>query len=384
MSDQLNLRSLDALRGLLACYVLAGHARWLLWAGWDAWSHASHSTADHLMAMASACFRYGHEAVVVFFVLSGFFIHLGAARRFATGSLDGTRPSIAAFFQRRFRRLAPPYAFALLVTLAADFFGRWLYPALYSGRTGDTLLDITFARTGYGVAATIPALVMLPDSLGRTFGSNGPLWSLAYEVLYYLFYPGWLLLRKQSAWLAYGPAVLLLAGSSWLASDGTFLGSVVAHYPLWLAGAALAEFVCSRRLRGNLALLLTQVALGVGALAVSSRLYLGLAQLGLYVIGGGAFVLAFAGMSAGLSDNLLVRMAEWLGLRSYTIYICHFPLLVLTSALTFHLLGHRPMSGWVALGGGTTILLCSAAFFVVCERPFLRPARVRHVISNDA
>ena len=32
-SPSLNLKSLDALRGFLAIYVLLGHCRWLLWAG---------------------------------------------------------------------------------------------------------------------------------------------------------------------------------------------------------------------------------------------------------------------------------------------------------------------------------------------------------------
>src|SRR5260221_6199720 len=80
-----NLRSLDALRGLLACYVVMGHARWLLWAGFSEWNKRSHHAWTNVLAYASASLRYGHEAVMVFFVLSGFFIHLRTAQRMATG-----------------------------------------------------------------------------------------------------------------------------------------------------------------------------------------------------------------------------------------------------------------------------------------------------------
>jgi hypothetical protein len=37
------LRALDMLRGALAVYVLAGHCRWLLWAGHGVWMAAPHS-----------------------------------------------------------------------------------------------------------------------------------------------------------------------------------------------------------------------------------------------------------------------------------------------------------------------------------------------------
>jgi len=49
----INLRSLDVLRGLVATYVLLGHARWLLWTGHAAWIKLQHSLA--------ACRTYGDD-----------------------------------------------------------------------------------------------------------------------------------------------------------------------------------------------------------------------------------------------------------------------------------------------------------------------------------
>ena len=69
------------LRGLLAAYVLAGHARWLLWTGQGKWAAKSHSVWQNVLATSSGLPRYGHEAVMVFLVLSGFFIHLRAAQQ---------------------------------------------------------------------------------------------------------------------------------------------------------------------------------------------------------------------------------------------------------------------------------------------------------------
>jgi peptidoglycan/LPS O-acetylase OafA/YrhL len=98
---RLNLRTLDMLRGMLAVYVLLGHCRWLLWAGHSAWMAAPHAAWLVPITFASASVRYGREAVMVFFVLSGFFIHLRFAQR------TSEQPALPAgeFYRRRAHRL---------------------------------------------------------------------------------------------------------------------------------------------------------------------------------------------------------------------------------------------------------------------------------------
>lgn len=75
----IDLRSLDVLRGMLAVYVVAGHARWLLWEGHSEWIKYSHSWWENVLAYASVSLRFGHEAVLIFFLFSGIFIHLRMA-----------------------------------------------------------------------------------------------------------------------------------------------------------------------------------------------------------------------------------------------------------------------------------------------------------------
>jgi peptidoglycan/LPS O-acetylase OafA/YrhL len=184
----INLGRLDALRGLLATYVLAGHCRWLLWEGHAAWLAHAHSMWEVPIAYASALLRFGHEAVMVFFALSGFFIHL----RFAQGNYHGRPISVNPrdFYRRRFHRLCAPYLFALMITVVCDAFGwRW-FPRLYESSSANLLLDQSFFHKGYSWRSIVPAMMFLPSSLAYDFGSNGPLWSLSYEVVYYALYPG--------------------------------------------------------------------------------------------------------------------------------------------------------------------------------------------------
>ena len=100
----INLQSLDGLRGLLAVFVLAHHARWLLWIGFENWMLTPHPVWQKLLVYATIPLRFGHEAVMAFFVLSGFFIHLRASEAMADGR--EARMGVANFLRRRaYRRV---------------------------------------------------------------------------------------------------------------------------------------------------------------------------------------------------------------------------------------------------------------------------------------
>lgn len=360
MSDaRINLRMLDALRGALAVYVVAGHCRWLLWAGHAAWMASPHSAWLEPLVFASASFRYGREAVMVFFALSGFFIHLRYA---APGGAD----SSWAFARRRLHRLGPPYYFALVVTVLLDSLGRATFPALYQAATGDALIDDVMGSGGYTWQSVAPALALLPSSLRHDFGSNGPLWSLAYEVVYYAIYPGWLGLRRISAWAAYGviPAMCLLII---LLPSPTFFGVVLLHYPVWLAGAAVAELLSAGKVRAPQVAAAALFAFGF-TWHVSGRAgYLPTVPAMLY---GAAAVTLCATMRASWVEGLPVRLFEYLGVRSYSIYITHFPFVALLAAAVMQL-GGRPLHGWFAAGGAIAATLFGCVCFALCERQFV-------------
>lgn len=360
-----NLRSLEALRGVLAVYVLIGHARWLLWDGHFRWIQEPHSWWSNALAYASAGFRYGHEAVICFFVLSGFFIHF----RWAGAQADGKpRPfDISDYARRRAHRLVPPYILALAATVLLDVVGRMNFPSLYASATGDALLDTNFARAGFTGESVVPAMFMLPGSLGRDFGTNGPLWSLAYEFLYYALYPAWLRLRVRVGWSAY---LIGIASAFVFAAVAPlqFLTSALVMYPLWLAGAAMAEYFLQPPLKKPRLLSAAVLALvGFVAFHFMRGPYVVLPYLAL-----GTGTVAFA---AALPDWLVRsrahRLWEQLGLRSYSIYITHFPFLALISAIVFDTVGRRPTSGWLALGSVVaTLVWCNALWWLV-ERRYL-------------
>ena len=200
---------LDAVRLFAALSVFLGHCAWLWTPGYF------------------EPFRtYGWtDAVLIFFILSGYVIGHVVQRK------ERDARTYAINRAARIYSVALP---ALVATFALDAIGRSIRPELYTADWGYTTLHMSrqFVRS----------LVFLNEvwSSRSQPGSNGPFWSLAYEVCYYtafglaVFVPG----RKR---FAAAGAVLLAAGPM-----------VTALFPVWLLGLG-CQRVAARRVIGRAA-----------------------------------------------------------------------------------------------------------------------------------
>lgn len=151
---------------------------------------------------------YGNDAVMIFFVLSGYVIAYTAATR---------DRDLGTYLLNRCARLYSVALPAIVLTIAFDQAGRWLDPSAYAG---------FWYRAEQPVLRVLTALTFTNElwfTSWRLF-TNGPYWSLGYEFWYYcLFAAGWYfrgttriaLLAAGAALL--GPKILLL-------------------FPIWLMG----------------------------------------------------------------------------------------------------------------------------------------------------
>lgn len=372
-----SLRNLDVLRGLLAIYVVFTHARWLLWQGHSAFLSQPHAVWEKALAYGAGGFKYGHLAVMVFFALSGFFIHLRMAQKFAAGHASPSLGTVE-YLKRRAWRLLPVYYFALGLTLVLDAIGRAKYPMLYAAATPDAFTNQVFALKGYSLEAVIPALLLLPRSLGLYFGSNGPLWSLGFEMIYYLLYPAWFLLRKRFGKRAYliGFSIALSAAFLRMRAEAPaldWLTEMISLWAVWLTGAWLAEMTTSSVSRKFV------LCAGAAAFVAWASSHVNLPEplkIPLLMALGGGVTLVFASLPTNIISLRIVGWFETLGQQSYTLYVCHFPVIALISARAFQMGGERPSHGWLALYGVVAAVIVAKASFYLCERRFLHP-RIR-------
>jgi peptidoglycan/LPS O-acetylase OafA/YrhL len=166
------LRALDGLRGLLALYILAGHA-------------APFLRLPASAAGAVAILSHGRGAVELFFVLSGMVI----LRSLGTGS---SRMGAHQFLLARAGRLLPVYAVALSLAVAALCCGNpfrvlpWLAASTAAHDIAESVWPQPWlAHLVAHVTLTQGLLppVALPDA---EFTILGPAWSLSTEWQFYL------------------------------------------------------------------------------------------------------------------------------------------------------------------------------------------------------
>lgn len=304
----------------------------------------------------------GHEAVVVFFVLSGYCIASSILSRQARGAW-----ALSEYLLDRVGRLWTVLLPALAVTVAVDALGIALTDAaLYRGIQGTAVIMVDVAARASPLVALGNA-AFLQTLLVPTFGSNGALWSLANEFWYYVWFPPLLMLlgRLRRTGLAILAALVTAACFT----------ALLPGFAIWLLGAG----VCAARTRlprfGSVALAAVLAAFAAALVGVRV-LHPG---LGSDAVVAGAFALLLAVLVGAPSSTSIASHAG--RASSYSIYAVHLPLLVLATALLAP--AHRLPYGAEAVG---TWALCSAAavlagllFSTVTER---HTARVQGLLQR--
>jgi peptidoglycan/LPS O-acetylase OafA/YrhL len=382
VTSKKSLVFLDGLRGLAAFYVMVGHARWLLWEGYSdgyAQHPGDYSAFEKGIMYFLSLFRYGHQSVLLFFVLSGFVIHLKYARQLKAGgdSSFGFRD----FFYRRAKRLYPPLLFALLTTTVLDSCGTLLQYRIYFQKTPYSLIN-TNVVPHFSWMTGIGNLLFLMTTVVPVWGSNGPLWSLHFEWWFYMLYPlFWRLSKRSIAW-ATGSLACLYVLFMWGHIPVPFVGDIVIAMLAWWFGVLLADMYTGRFQFPFWAVALLTPLLGVMLVvpfgnALMQDTFWGLGFSGL-------LALCFWWQECGGSLVILEKLKP-LGDMSYTLYITHFPLFVFFSGW----LMSRSAAG--VLPGGFFYVLCgivgarsvSYAGYLLVEKPFMsqrKPAVKRELI----
>jgi peptidoglycan/LPS O-acetylase OafA/YrhL len=310
---------LDLVRGLAAILVLVDHWRNYFFVPF-------HEVGAHrvLFAAPYALSAAGHEAVVIFFVLSGFFIGGTVRRALVLGDW-----SWASYLTHRLVRLWIVLLPGLLLTLLWDKIGVAL-TASRPAYLGDPANHVMGSIASTDVASVfVGNLLFLQEVVVPAFGSNGPLWSLANEFWYYLLFPLGLLAllptaRARTRLICAALSILLCV---WLRT------TLLPLFPVWLLGAALHDLP-KRRLRGSLRWL--AVAAYVPMMVVCTRLHGVLGILSDYILAGGTAALLWTILTASETAPVAaarVRFCHGLARFSYSLYVVHFPLLTLLAAL---------------------------------------------------
>ena len=331
------IQQIQALRGLAVILVVLGH--WGLF------------------------FGSGHIGVDVFFVISGYVVTLVSLRRAHSGTF-----SVVHFIQARFMRLFPALGATVLVVVCFQLF---YYPSFeWSRASGEGLSSTLWLSNFYSHAR-------LGDYFGENAGTSLLLhtWSLsvefqAYIVLAILYF--WVLAKTKSvrnlrlALVFLSAISLAVALASQLEIVSGFWQAVSSYYsPVTRfyqigAGALLATLSGSSSTRPRRNLLFAVVILVAIGLLPDNLVSWNLA--GLAAVGATAIFIWSAESRSRL--NLPEKLMAKVGDYSYSIYLWHWPILVVSQSV------FQEVTEQILIGALLTILISFLSYRIL-EVPFI-------------
>ncbi|WP_262850176.1 acyltransferase family protein [Mumia quercus] len=324
--------------------------------------------------------RGGFVGVDVFFVISGFLITSHLLRRPPSSARD-----LATFWSRRIRRLLPASLLVLLVTLVAS---RLLAP--------ETAWEAT-ARQVRASALYVVNWVLASDSVDYLASAADPtpvqhFWSLSVEEQFYAFWPvlllalAWVARRRRSSMIAVaaiGLSAVVVASFTWsvvATAQEPARAYFVTTTRVWelgigaLAAVLVASRAASRSPHPAHPVRAVVAWGGLAAVAWAGLTYSAATpfpgwQAALPVLGAAMVIVADAPRTGGSPVRLLAtRPVQWLGDVSYSVYLWHWPLIVLAPAALGRGLGPTDKLAILA----TTLVLAAATKRWVEDR-FRRP-----------
>jgi peptidoglycan/LPS O-acetylase OafA/YrhL len=365
---------LDAVRGLAALVVVLGHTRSLYFTSIAAppasvisgtvadVARSKDAVATSLSSVAAPRVKItiGNEAVMIFFVLSGFLVGGSVLR-----SLRKNTWSWSDYLTKRLTRLWVVLVPALLAGFVIDRAGIALFgpQSIYGSPAGQVIVVGNLASR-LNVSTLLGNLFFTQGILVQDFGVNESLWSLTFEFWYYILFP-LLAIALLGRLKVSGRVVSILC----LAAISYFVGPwIMMHFPIWMLGAAVA--LLPVRLPERAARILAAVV------AVALILSMGLlraAPVSIYVaewgmaVGSGCLIYLIKQLKSKRRPDWYSAVAGFFSRISYTLYLVHLPLAVFVCAMV-----NRPWHIWARTGGNLAIWMVTNVVVIAITCGFYR------------
>ena len=349
------------LRWFSALVVVAAHLRAVLFVGYSDLPPDLQSSA---VAAVYALTAFSHEAVIAFFVLSGCLVGGLNLRKVAVG-----RFSQSSYAIDRFTRIYVTLLPALLLTVALDWAGRSALGWTGFYDNGNALIAERFAdafKWDAPLSTLLANVAMLQPVYAPVLGSNVPLWSLSYEIWFYLWFAvvaGALVRRSTSDFLVIAVATLVLAA---------FFGGVAVYYLLiWCLGALALTW---KGWPSALWLPIGVIALSLAFASTDSADFWLSGQSAKYSdlpLGiGVAWLVAVVRHREHPVLRRTFRFNHWGADFSYSLYLIHFPTMLVVTAPLSQVLGLSGALRFGLLPTATPVLLYGLTLLAVVVLAF--------------
>jgi peptidoglycan/LPS O-acetylase OafA/YrhL len=305
---------LEFIRGFSALLVFLGHARAIMF------SDFSKNNTNLFSNFFYFITGFGHQSVIVFFVISGFFI-----AKSIDNSIELNGFSFKNYFINRISRLYIVLIPALVIGAIFDVSGLKIFGNSYGNIPNmpgvSPLNQLKFEFF-------IGNISFLQNILVPTFGSNSALWSLTNEFWYYMFYPFLLniLIAKKFIKINKILSIAILGVLLIL-----IFNNILIYFPIWLMGVCAYYLLKIKFSFFNLFIFEIVIPLSFLTILGISRFNSINGLLSDYLIGiiFSCMVILSVNSNFNLFSNSIIRIVKYFSSISFTLYLFHLPIVLI-------------------------------------------------------
>ena len=371
-SKPIRYRSLDLWRGIACLFVVVFHS-----VGY-AYRYNSVGQTDLWSALIAICW-VGWIGVPLFFVISGYCITASVER--CAQKESGGFPT---FIYRRIRRIYPPYWIAVLLLTVIGFVVFYLF----NSRLLSDNIDIPFRPPWWKSWWQIFGNITLTESWRWHLIGEGPslilgvAWTLCYEEQFYLVM-GLMMLATQGKnfylWISLAslPSLFFFGSHSvkGLFFDGYWLMFAAGIFSYYLIKCPKARLCGLAALIVSACVVARKCALNEVGLLSGNDMYVGLLVALLF----SAVLVLLYPFDSAICKFRVFNLLGLLGRRCYSMYLVHFPLVVILSSYLYFSLGWKSPCLTLLL----TVPLCLLITLIATE-VFFRTVEMRFLSTSSA
>lgn len=320
----------NVIRGLMAIIVFIAHISQVFWIrlyGPD-------------LIISKIIGAMARHAVIIFFLLSGYLITLSIIKNINANKTF----NYSDYFFSRFIRIYPPFIGSLIVTVVA--WGIIHYFNLSGKYNYGLPLDLYVVREKYDltIRSLTESLMLKKENITKV---NGPLWSLFIEIkIYFLAAIAVIFATKKIIKIKILTFIVAVCSVFTFSQEKSFLF----FFLIWLVGAlaAVYKIISKKTPSGSYVLLLILLLSFITLKDYSLALILDTNLSNLFVQIGFSIVYAYFMFYSSFLDRKYPQYLIATGNYSYSLYLIHFPLLLLGLSIT---------QNWISYSYPKTILV---------------------------
>lgn len=312
-------------------------------------------------------FSSGSQMVMIFFVLSGFFMAMSMENNKVTGP-----KKLKIFYSTRFIRIYVPYISSIVVSVLVLFWVAKYTPDLYnlsSNREFNNRLIVAYHDIT--IQNFLKSLVFSKNN--EYIGFNYAYWSLLYEGIFYLIIPFIHRIQRQYFILSGSLFLLGIFVFSFYRVDNIFLKFTLEYNFYFAIGQAIYYYrkTIRDKLKGGKFkwILIAPSVILFFLFNVLTLLHYEIWADLFSSIAGGLILLLF--LNYNFKNTYFIKCIKNLGKISYSLYLIHIPVLIFTYSIMHRITGGILYYSRFYFIAVFVCILCGFIFYKLAEEPSL-------------